>query len=356
VADALTADVAVVGGGPAGIAAAAVAAEAGKRVLLLEEGPRAGGQIWRHRPGAAPPRARRWLERLARSGAVRLSGVAVHSISGTLTLSAEHAGKPITVAAGTLVLATGARERFLPFPGWTLPNVIGIGGVQALLKSGASFGGRRVVIAGSGPLLLPVAASLARDGARVAIVAEQAPAASVVRFGVGLWSRPGLLADAAAYRRAFFRTPYRFGTWALEARGRDRVEEVVLTDGNVTWTEPCDLLCTGFGLVPAVELARLAGCRIEDGTVAVDALQQTSLAGVFCAGEACGIGGVEKALDEGRIAGCAAAGRSPPRSGAPSLSGRSSAPCPAPTPSSAAARTSSRPRSPAPDRGGRRSS
>ncbi|HET9793257.1 MAG TPA: FAD/NAD(P)-binding oxidoreductase [Thermoanaerobaculia bacterium] len=310
-ADPLAADVAVVGGGPAGVAAAAVAAEAGKRVLLLEEGARPGGQIWRHRPGGIPPKARRWLERLTRSGAVRLGAASAYAVSDSLTLSAETEAGPIAVSAKALVLATGARERFLPFPGWTLPNVIGVGGAQALLKSGVSFSGRRVVIAGSGPLLLPVAASLARGGAGVALVAEQAPAGSVFRFAAGLAGHPGLLAEAVAYRRAFLRTPYRFGTWAVEARGTDRVEEVVMTDGKKTWTERCDVLCTGFGLVPATELARLIGCRIEGGAVAVDGLQRTSVAGVFCAGEASGIGGVEKALAEGQVAGCAAADRSP---------------------------------------------
>ena len=312
-AETLAADVAVVGGGPAGIAAAAVAAESGKRVLLLEEGTRPGGQIWRHRPGAAPPRARRWLERLARSGAVPLPDAAVFAVSGGFALFAETPSRPLVVAAKTLVLATGARERFLPFPGWTLPNVIGIGGAQALLKSGADFAGRRVVIAGSGPLLLPVAASLAKAGARVALVAEQAPTASVFRFAAGLWRSPGLLADALAYRRAFAGTPYRFGTWAAEARGTDRVEEVVLTDGTRSWTERCDFLCTGFGLVPATELARLLGCRLDGEVVAVDARQGTSVPGVYCAGEPAGVGGVEKALVEGQIAGCAAAGRAPGR-------------------------------------------
>jgi len=314
VAEALAADVAVVGGGPAGIAAAAVAAEAGKRVLLLEENARPGGQIWRHRAGSIPPKARRWIERLARSGAVRVAGAAVHSISGAFVLSGEAAGAPITVSARTLVLATGARERFLPFPGWTLPNVIGIGGAQALLKSGVSFSQRRVVVAGSGPLILPVAASLARGGARVVVAAEQAPRGAVIRFALGLWRHPELVAHAAGYRRSFFRTPYRFGTWALEARGRDRLEEVVLTDGDETWTERGDLLCTGFGLVPSTELARLAGCRIDGEDVGVDERQETSVEGLFCAGEACGIGGVEKALAEGQVAGCAAAGRTPRRS------------------------------------------
>ena len=308
-AETLAADVAVVGGGPAGVAAATAAAAAGKRVVLLDEGARPGGQIWRHRSDAIPPRARKWLDRLARSGALRVPEAAVYAAAEGFSILAETPRGPLAISASAVVLATGARERFLPFPGWTLPNVFGIGGAQALLKSGADFGGRRIVIAGSGPLLLPVAASLARAGAQLAAVAEQADAAAVLRFAARLWRSPRTLGDAIVYRRAFARTRYRLGTWVTEARGADRVEEAVLTDGSRSWTAPCDALCTGFGLVPSTELARLLGCRIDGESVVVDPLQRTSVEGVFAAGEPTGVGGVEKALAEGEIAGCAAAGK-----------------------------------------------
>jgi NADPH-dependent 2,4-dienoyl-CoA reductase/sulfur reductase-like enzyme len=303
------ADVAVVGAGPAGIAAATVAAEAGKRVFLVDEGARAGGQIWRHRPGSIPPRARRWLDRLDRSGAVRIPNSSVFSFAPGFTLFAESEAGASTIEASCVVLATGARERFLPFPGWTLPNVLGIGAAQALLKSGLSFSGKTVVLGGSGPLLVAVASSLARAGARVAFVAEQAPRAAVLRFGAGLWRDPGIIRDALAYRRGFAGSPYRFGTWVAEAHGEDRVREALLTDGIRTWTIACDYLCAGFGLVPATELPRLFGCRIEGETVAVDDGQRTSVEGVYCAGEPTGVGGVEKALVEGEIAGLSVAGR-----------------------------------------------
>jgi len=309
VADRRLADVAVVGAGPAGIAAATIAAEAGKRVFLIDEGIGAGGQIWRHRPGKPPDRARAWLSRLERSGAVRVPRTAVFSAAPGFSLFAESEQGTTVFDVPTIVLATGARERFLPFPGWTLPNVVGIGAAQALLKSGLSFSGKRIVIAGSGPLLLAVASSLAAHGATIAIVAEQAARAAVLRFGFGLWRDPRAIRDALAYRRGFHRSPYRFGTRAVAASGDDRVREAVLDDGRKRWSEPCDYLCTGYGLVPATELARLIGCRTEGESVVVDDAQRTSVEGILCAGEPTGIGGVEKALVEGQIAGWSAAGR-----------------------------------------------
>jgi NADPH-dependent 2,4-dienoyl-CoA reductase/sulfur reductase-like enzyme len=240
---------------------------------------------------------------------VRVPNSSVFSFEQGFTLFADGEGGATTIEASCIVLATGARERFLPFPGWTLPNVLGVGAAQALLKSGLSFAGKTVVIGGSGPLLVAVASSLARAGARVAFVAEQAPRSAVLRFGAGLWRDPGIIRDAFAYRRGFAGSPYRFGTWIAEARGEDRLREAALTDGARTWSIACDYLCAGFGLVPSTELARLFGCRIDGEAVAVDDSQRTSVEGVYCAGEPTGIGGVEKALTEGEIAGWSAAGR-----------------------------------------------
>ena len=306
-------DVIVIGAGPAGIAAATRAAECGRGVLLLDEGADVGGQIWRRRAGAsARGTARAWLTRLESSGVTVIRGASVVDVvrlaDGGFAATAERAAGTLQIRAEAIVLATGARERFLPFPGWTLPGVIGVGAAQALLKSGASFRGKRVVIAGSGPLLLPVAHALAADGASVRLVAEQARSRDVARFALGLFRHPATLVQAARYRVGFVATPYAPGTWVTMARGDEHVEEVDVTNGRETRTIECDVLCAAFGLVPNIELARLLGCDLAGGMVRVNHEQQTSQDGVYCAGEPTGIGGVELSLVEGEIAGVCSAG------------------------------------------------
>jgi NADPH-dependent 2,4-dienoyl-CoA reductase/sulfur reductase-like enzyme len=279
--------------------------------MLLDESPDIGGQIWRHSDRSAlPADARRWVARLERSGATIVTGASVVSVAleSGFVITAERNGAPYLVHAAKLILATGARERFLPFPGWTLPGVIGIGGAQALLKAGASFAAKRVVIAGSGPLLLPVAAALTAAGAKVLLVAEQASRAAVTRFALGLWRQPATLVQAARYRAGFLKVSYTTGRWVSAARGHDQLEEIIVTDDHGSRTIACDLLCTGFGLVPNTELARLVGCDTTSEGVAVDAWQRTTVGGVYCVGESTGIGGVDLALVEGEIAGLAASG------------------------------------------------
>lgn len=305
-------DLVVVGAGPGGIAAAVTAAEAGLEVCLVDNNEAAGGQIWR---GLQPATARRyphggsflhWIDRLHRSGCGVLAGRSVIDRSGNGLLLVEDDRRARGIRFRRLILATGARERFLPFPGWTLPGVAGAGGLQALVKAGLGIRGQRVVVAGSGPLLLAVAAGLGRAGAHVLGVYEQASLARVAGLATTLLGRPGKLAEGIGYR---LRTPYRTGRYVVCAEGADRVERVTITDGARERTIACDWLASGFHLVPNLELPLLCGCAVRDGYVAVDRLQESSVEGVACVGELTGIGGLEKALLEGRIAGLAAAGR-----------------------------------------------
>jgi len=303
VTETLEAGTVIVGAGPAGIAAACGLGEAGEDVLIVDEGPRSGGQIWRHRPGSGPPKAAQaWLARLSATQVRVRHNLTVVDARPDGTLLGESEAGPVEIRGSRVILATGARELFLPFPGWTLPGVIGVGAAQALVKSGAELRNLEVVLAGSGPLLLPVASLLASQGARVGLIGEQAPLGEVLGFGAGLWRAPGKILEAMRYRSRSLGARYQTGVWAVAAHGDDRVREVVLTDGRRTWTRRCDLLCCSYGLVPNVELARWLGCEIDNGRVVTDEVQQTNQAGFFCVGETTGIGGAELSLVEGEIA------------------------------------------------------
>jgi len=208
----------------------------------------------------------------------------------------------------SLVIATGARERFLPFPGWTLPNVVGAGALQALVKSGLPIQDKRVVVAGAGPLLVAVTAYLRQHGAEVVALCEQTSLGKLVGFGTGLVRQPAKLADAVRYVWQARGVRLRTSCWPIAASGAEKLERVVFNDRGRRVELKADYLACGFHLVPNCELAILLGCALDGGYVRVDELQQTTVPDVFSAGETTGIGGVEAALVEGEIAGLAAAG------------------------------------------------
>ncbi|WP_327303915.1 NAD(P)/FAD-dependent oxidoreductase [Streptomyces sp. NBC_01298] len=339
-------DLAVVGAGPAGLAAAVTAAGLGLRVVLLDAGERPGGQYFRHPApglGAARPEALHhgWADFASREAALR-----AHVSAGRITYLPRHHvwtvtpgaawtlhavvgpdEAPATVRARGVLLATGAYERQLPFPGWTLPGVVGAGGAQAMLKGGLVLPGSRVVVAGSGPLLLAVAGSLAAAGARVPAVVEASAYTGYAAHVPALLRNPGKLAEGATYGGALVRHGVRLLTRhaVTEAHGTDRVEAVTVARLDRDWRPlpvtarriPCDAVAVGHGLVPQLELATGLGCATlpsPDATVALelDAEQRTSVPGIWAAGETGGIGGAQLALAEGEIAAHAVAGRPVP--------------------------------------------
>ncbi len=306
-------DVLVIGAGPAGIAAAYQAARNGKRVCVLDDNPAPaspGGQIWRgDQAKPSSPEALEWFERLKSVSVNFVHGARIFAQPEACCLLAETADSVCELRFEKLILATGARERFLPFPGWTLPGVTGAGGLQALAKSGFPVSGKRVVVAGSGPLLMAVAAYLRKRGAEVLLIAEQAPWSRLIRFGAELLRQPSKIAQAISLKKQLAGVPYLPGCWPVAAKGDGKLETVTMRRGNKTWEVECDFLACGFYLTPNVELAAMLGCKIENGAVAVNEFQQTSMPGIFCAGETTGIGGLELSLVEGQIAGLAAAGR-----------------------------------------------
>jgi NADPH-dependent 2,4-dienoyl-CoA reductase/sulfur reductase-like enzyme len=277
----------------------------------VDDNPALGGQIWRGEAGNASSEAANWSARLQAVGARVLCGTRVFHQPEPEILLAEGPDGALDLKYKKLILATGARERFLPFPGWTLPNVMGAGGLQALVKSGLPISGKRVVVAGSGPLLLAVAAYLRRHGAEIPIICEQASWSSLAGFGLALLRQPEKIRQGFSLRKQLPGIPYAPNSWPMSARGQGAIEEVVISQAGKSKTIPCDYLACGFHLVPNSELAVLLGCRVQDDLVQVDDYQQTSVPGIFCAGEPTGIGGLELSLVEGQIAGFAAGGRTP---------------------------------------------
>ena len=303
-------DVIIIGAGPAGMAAAACAGESGVRVGLVDDNFSPGGQIWRsQRAGEPALEAGVWLKRIRASRVEPLCGFRVFDVPKMGVLLAETADDLCELRYDRLILATGARERFLPFPGWTLPNVMGAGGLQALVKSGLPIRGKRAVVAGTGPLLLAVAAYLRKHGAEIAMVCEQASWGSLARFAVALMGQPGKIVQALQLKKDLAGVPVTTSSWPVAAQGNNVLETVTISRRGKSETLACDYLACGFHLVANTELAALLGCQIDRDFVRVDDFQRTTVPEVLCAGEPTGIGGVESALVEGQIAGLVSGGR-----------------------------------------------
>jgi D-hydroxyproline dehydrogenase subunit alpha len=303
-------DVLVIGGGPAGMAAAVCAAECGVQVGIVDDNPELGGQIWRGESEDGNLKdVAIWREGLRSSAVTILCGLKVFHSPQPGILLAESSENLLELRYGSLILATGARERFLPFPGWTLPNVMGAGGLQAMVKSGLPIRGKRVVVAGTGPLLLAVAAYLSQHGAEIPLICEQASWSSLARFGLALTTQPGKILQALQLKKDLGSVPFAANSWPLAAFGAKTLQSVRISRAGKSETIDCDYLACGFHLVPNIELPLLLGCQARGGYVQVDDFQQTTVQGIFCAGEPTSIGGVDLSLAEGQIAGLAAGGR-----------------------------------------------
>jgi D-hydroxyproline dehydrogenase subunit alpha len=304
-------EILIVGGGPAGMSAAlAASSRAGTTVTVVDDNPRLGGQIWRAEMGKIKsPEAGRLISALD-TGSIRvINNAQVFGRAGDDALLAETPAGTIELKYKNLIIAAGARERFLPFPGWTESCVFGAAGLQALVKGGLDVKGKKIIVAGTGPLLLAAAQYLRSKGARIMVIAEQAPAASLRKFVRRLWRTPAKLAQAIALRLKLIGVPYLTDSWIVSMGGGEPFRVVTLTCNGKLRTSHCDMVACGFNLVPNIELALALGCEVKSGFVVTDEFQRTSCENIFCAGEPCSIGGVEASLVEGRIAGLAATGQ-----------------------------------------------
>lgn len=335
--DDTTHDLLVVGGGPAGISAARAARLAGLSVVLVDERPSLGGQIFKQ-PGPGftvpDPSALDRQGRFGRSLIASLDGLGVDVRLRTAVVAVEGResvlvtdGKPATtVRTDRTIVATGAHDRPVVFPGWTLPGVITAGGLQTLAKTQRVLPGRRMVFAGSGPVALAFPAQLAHYGAQIIEALESGPAprlGDIVRLARAARGNVDLLRDAARYRALLLRhrVPLRYGRMVVRAEGDGRVERIVHAAVDTDWrvvpgTEravEADVLCVGYGFVPSLELMRLLGCTFDHNeslggaVVRRDAWLRTSVDGVYAAGDGTGVEGSYVAMDEGTVAGVAAA-------------------------------------------------
>jgi D-hydroxyproline dehydrogenase subunit alpha len=294
----MRAEVAIIGAGPAGIFAARAAANQAQ-VLVLDDNLRPGGQIWRRNP---------LLTALPRNVTLK-TGVRVLGPWQEHSLLLETPDGPAILEYDRLILATGARERFLPFKGWTLPNVIGAGALQSLIKEGWNIRGKRIVIAGTGPLLLAVAALARKQGGKVLSILEQAPVTQILTFVGQTALYPSKAAQALKLGSGAFLN-YRTSSFIVEAIGKDKLTAVTYQNGDKQHHLECDIAAVGYGLIPNNELALLLRCETRNGYVLVDNDQRSTATHVFAAGEITGIGGVEKSMIEGRIAGLRSTGQS----------------------------------------------
>jgi NADPH-dependent 2,4-dienoyl-CoA reductase/sulfur reductase-like enzyme len=330
-------DVLVIGGGPAGLAAGVEAAEAGLSVAVVDERPTFGGQIFKQ-PGPGFRitstdalgrdfvRGRKLIAAAENCGAELLPRTSAVAVYGTSVVLAEDGGHARAVEARRIVVAPGAHDRPVVFPGWTLPGVITAGGAQTLIKTQRVLPGRKIVFAGSGPLALAFPAQLRGYGANVTIVLEAGPAPGARDLFHLLRAARGnaqLLREAVAYRSrlARERVPLRYRRIVVRAEGAGRVERVVHAATDADWrpiagteeTMEADTLCIGYGFFPSVEILRLAGCAFDydedlGGPVVIrDEWLRTSVDGISAAGDGTGVQGSYVAVDEGRLAALGAA-------------------------------------------------
>lgn len=325
-------DLVVIGGGPAGIAASSTAASLGVKVAIIDERVTLGGQIFKRvGPGFHLTGEKSLGKDYARGSELidelDHSNISVFTSTTALTLDEK---KVITshpelgVRAFTysaLVIAPGAYDRPVAFPGWTLPGVMTAGAVQTMVKTQRISPGKRIFFAGSGPLALAFSAQLIALGAPVFKVIESARFPSplnIARLASRVVGNLDLARDAAKYRTALLkaRVPFHYGRIIVRAEGNGRVESVTHAKADRNWnpipgsevTEAADAICIGYGFFPSHELFRLADCGFDYDenrggfSVTKDSWGETSVSGLFAVGDGTGVTGSYSAVAQGRLA------------------------------------------------------
>jgi len=317
-------DLVIIGGGPAGLAAAALAARAGVSTVLFDENPGIGGQIYRAIT-STPVKDRAILgddywdgAALAAdakaSGALIVNGATVWSLDREKIVGVSVGSKARMISAKRVIIATGAQERPFPIPGWTLPGVMTVGAAQTALKAQGLVPSGRTVLAGGGPLLWLVAAQTLRAGGRIDAILETTPRRN---WAMAMFHLPDFVLSPyfakglALLREVRAKVPVHRVS-RIEAVGKDKLTEVVFTSGSVERRLPADLLLLHQGVVPNVNLANAAGVahtwneRQLCFVPVLDADFGSSVPGIAVAGDGAGIAGGTAAAERGRIAAIAA--------------------------------------------------
>ena len=328
-------NVVVVGGGPAGLSAALAAAAAGAPVLLIDSNSRLGGQYWRNSSDNFDDQYEQHFD--LETGLLLINAVKARkeievwseaqiwsatSNDGKSTLRVIYQGKEKIVNTANIILCTGAYDRTLPIPGWDIPGVMTPGGVQSLLKGHGVLAGKRVVVAGTGPFLLPVAAGVIKAGGEVVSLLEANKSRRWITSFNAILENLGKLKEAFYYIKTIsegkVRAKFGYAVITAHAGSNGELESVDIAkiDRNFNVKKlkniKCDVAAIGWGFTADTSLAGSLGCKQvvakdESVIVWVDNDQQTSISGIFAAGEITGIGGSELSMAEGVIAGIAAA-------------------------------------------------
>jgi NADPH-dependent 2,4-dienoyl-CoA reductase/sulfur reductase-like enzyme len=326
----------VVGGGPAGLAAARTAARHGVQVTLVDENAELGGQYYRQLPATFRPPdpsklGKESVEGRALIDEVRALGVelrldaVVWGIFDQRTVAIATRNGTERITAQAVILAPGAYDRPVPFPGWTLPGVISAGGAQNLMKGYRVLPGRRVLVAGSGPLLLVVAHYLLHGGAHVTAICEASPMRGLWRYAHRMAAHLNFVQQGYGYWREIKAAgiPFLPGHVIRRAMGSEAVTSVAVSPCDDQWRPlrnperhfDVDALVVGYGFLSSLELSRLAGCEHVyeprlGGYVPVRSRElESTVPGVFIVGDGAGVAGSAVALAEGHLAGLTVANR-----------------------------------------------
>jgi len=323
-------DLLVVGAGPAGMAAAVAARRHGLTVLVVDAQPAPGGQIWRAVETVAATARGARLGAAYRSGAERAAAFracgAIYEprsqlwqIEPGFRAFLTQEGKARTVTAKVVILATGAQERPVPFPGWTLPGILTVGAAQILLKTADEVPEKPVWIAGTGPLPLLYITQLLAAGGKIAGFLDTRPRGrmraalpQLPRALSGLGDLAKGLAWTLALKRAGVPVIHHVMELVAEGEGRLQTLRYRTEDGRES-SAPAEVLLVHEGVVPSIHASLVLGCAVEWHAMQkcyvpkLDAWGESSQAGIFVAGDGAGIGGAEAAELRGQVAGLKAA-------------------------------------------------